>query len=81
MVLTDIDHPIIPWSESMERTRLILALRSKEIPLKAKEENGSRTVPFLQDIWTKYAAAYSRAKFSKRLADLRKKVAKDEMTP
>lgn len=57
-----------------------MALRNGVVPRKAKNQDGSLTVPALRDIWSQYAPAYSRKKFSKRLGDLRKIVGK-EMAP
>ena len=76
MVLTDIDHPTIPWSQSAERTRMLIALRNGRIPRKAKDDDG-RTTMALDEIWTKYCPGYSRKKLNGRLVTLRKVVDKE----
>jgi hypothetical protein len=79
MVLTDIDHPTIAWSESAEKTRILIALRNGDIPRKGRDENGNSTMP-LDEVWTLYCPGYSRKKLSGRLGALRKIVDR-EMTP
>ena len=80
MVTTsDVDHPTIPWAESVEKTRILIALRAEKIARRAKTDDGRPTTS-LDDVWARYCPSYSRRKLPSRLATLRKIVDK-EMSP
>jgi len=78
-MVTDIDHPTIPWDQSANRTRMIIALREGQIPLKTKDSEGRRTTD-LEHIWQNWCPNYSRKRLSQRLTALRKMVV-NELQP
>lgn len=49
-ILSDFDHPTIPWDHSAEKTRMIMALRDGRIPLDCKDRYGSQETAVLQKI-------------------------------
>lgn len=71
MTMTDIDGPAITWDQSADRTRMIIALREGQIPLKAKDPDGRRTTD-VDHVWRSWCPNYSRVKLPRRLAALRK---------
>ena len=80
MVTTsDVDHPTIPWAESVEKTRILIALRAEKIARRAKTDDGRPTTS-LDDVWARYCPSYLRRKLPSQLATLRKIVDK-EMSP
>jgi hypothetical protein len=72
-MVTDLDHPTVPWDQSAEKTKMLIALREGRIPLAARDEAGRRTTD-LDKIWTTHCPNYSRKKLSQRLTVLRKAV-------
>ena len=76
MPVSDIDHPTVPWNESGERLRLLIAFRNGELAL---DEKQSLSISY-NEIWQAYCPSYSRKKLPGRLKTLRMAVLK-ERTP
>ena len=66
-------EPETPWSQSLARLLLEKDIKNGDVPLTAKDKDGKKTVPILEDIYKMRPeyADYWYSKFSGRLSSLR----------